>query len=262
MDDLLEAEEKRAVLRRVAAYRDVQKAVRKGSTSSLFFGAFMLAIWYFLFGQREDFGAFSLIYLGLAALELSVGLWNRFAPSAEGVFFDGLVLLLFGGATLLRQLLIVQGVLPGRPFGFSILLGLWWLWQGWGHIRTYGSLRRAFEQRPTGEHLRWFDELIREIQQGDPEADDDLLELPLNTPARAKLLGDTAIILFAQSSDVVIIGRDQFHIDPGANRGTEGLPTATFSIGLHEIGEFTLQPETWRNYTRWKAEGGTPVTGT
>ena len=104
----------------------------------------MLAIWYALFGQNDDFGVFSLAYLTIGSLEFAVGLWNRFAPSAEGVFFDGVVLLLFGSATLMRQYLMWQGQMAGRPSTFSLLFGAYWVWQGISHIRAYGGLRRAF----------------------------------------------------------------------------------------------------------------------
>src|SRR5690349_14406751 len=105
MDDWLAGEQKRAVLRNVAAYRVLCQRVRRGATGGLIFGAFMLGIWYLIpnRGQFGKFSPFGLIYLGLAALEFTVALWNKVRPSAEGVLMDGLVLTVFGASTLLRQ---------------------------------------------------------------------------------------------------------------------------------------------------------------
>lgn len=255
-DDWNDAEEKRAALRRVAAYRDLQKAVRKSSRGSLFFGAFMLLIWYGLFGAQNDFGAFSLVYLTLGAIEFAVGLWNRVAPSAEGIFFDGAVLILFGAATLLRQYLIWQGHMRGFLSPFSLMFGAYWLWQGIGHIRSYAIIRQAFVQRPTNEHIAWFDSLIAEINRENPDTDDTLLDLPTKPAVKAKLLGDTAIVLLSRSSDVLVVAREGLTIVPGESRGAERLPFATLILEGVEFSEFTLHPENWRNYKNWKLEGG------
>ncbi|MCZ2341910.1 MAG: hypothetical protein LC104_08960 [Bacteroidales bacterium] len=255
-EDWDDAEEKRTALRRVAAYRDLQKAVRKSSRGSLFFGAFMLLIWYGLFGAQNDFGVFSLVYLLLGATEFAVGLWNRIAPSAEGIFFDGAVLILFGVATLFRQYLIWQGHMRGFLSPFSLMFGAYWLWQGIGHIRSYTILRKAFTQRPTPEHIAWFDQLIAEIRQENPETDDTLLDLPTAPPVKVKLLGDTAIILFLASSEVLVIARGDLTIVPGESAGPDRLPQATLIIEGYEFSAFTLHPENWRNYKTWKLEGG------
>lgn len=251
-----DAEEKRTALRRVAAYRDLQKAVRKSSRGSLFFGAFMLLIWYGLFGAQNDFGAFSLVYLILGATEFAVGLWNRIAPSAEGIFFDGAVLILFGAATLLRQYLIWQGHMRGFLSPFSLMFGGYWLWQGIGHMRSYALLRKAFAQRPTSEHIAWFDQLISEIERENPETDDTLLDLPTTPRVKIKLLGDTAIVWFPASSEVLIVAQRDLALVPGESRGPDRLPQATLILEGYEFSEFTLHPENWRNYKAWKLAGG------
>ena len=259
-DDWRDAEDKRSALRRVVAYRELQATVRRGARGSLFFGAVMLAIWYALFGQNDDFGVFSLAYLTIGSLEFAVGLWNRFAPSAEGVFFDGVVLLLFGSATLMRQYLMWQGQMAGRPSTFSLLFGAYWVWQGISHIRAYGGLRRAFAQRPTTQHIRWFDGLLQEIKYSDPETDDDVLDLPTSPRTKVKLLGDTAILVFPGSGETVIVAREDVTIRPGrvvADR--DRLPEATLLIHGTDLGDFTLEPDNWRNYTRWKGTDGQPA---
>ena len=73
----------RTILRRVAAYKELCDRVRRSATGGLIFGGLMLLIWY-LMPQALKFRTFGLIYLGLAALEFTAALWNKFAPSAEG----------------------------------------------------------------------------------------------------------------------------------------------------------------------------------
>ena len=121
----------RHVLRNVAAYRGLCAQVRRSSTGGLFFGALMLFLWYVAFGQRNDFSPFSIVYLGLAALEFSVAMWNRISPSAEGILFDGLVLMVFGLTTLVRYALSTQGVKAGPPPSVVfVLLSVYWLFSG------------------------------------------------------------------------------------------------------------------------------------
>ena len=249
MDDWLPGEQKRAVLRNVAAYRELCERVRRGATSGLIFGVIMLALWYFMFGQRNDYRVLSLIYLGLGGLEFTVALWNKLRPSAEGVLMEGLVLMAFGVASLARQLLL--GVLS--PF---ILLGLYWLWAGFSHVQNYAQLRRAFAQRPTADHLRWFDELLREVRRANPAEDSTALDLPSRPPVRGKLLGDTAVFLQAGSDDVVIAARDDVEIEREPAKGQDRDPVGYLLIEGADFGGFPLDPDNWRNYAAWKTEGG------
>jgi hypothetical protein len=259
MDDWVAGEQKRAILRNVAAYRELCRHVRRGSTSGLFFGAFMLAIWYFLFGQRQDYGAFSLIYLGLSCLEFTVALWNRLRPSAEGVLMDGLVLLVFGGATVVRQLLFMNGMLPGaQPSVIMLLFAALWLWQGVSHVKQYLAIRRSFAERPTAEHLRWFDGLLREVREADPTNDPDALDLPTRPPLRAKLLGDTALFLAPGSDDPLIVARNHVQVERAPAKDPDRDPEAYLVIEGDDFGRFRIDADNWRNYAKWKAEGGRP----
>lgn len=256
MDDWLLGEQKRAVLRNVAAYRGLCHQVRRSSTGGLIFGAIMLAIWYVAIPDREKFRVFGLIYLGLAGLEFTAAVWNKFRPSAEGVLIDGIVLLAFGAATLLRQYLIFQGQMPGRVFPLLVLFGAYWVWAGVSHVRSYAQLRRAFAQRPTAEHLRWFDELLHEVRRADPAEDATALDLPTRPPVRGKLLGDTAVFLQAGSDDVIIAARDDVEIEREPAKGRDRDPVGYLLIEGADFGGFPLDPDNWRNYAAWKTEGG------
>ena len=146
---------------------------------------------------------FGLIYLGLAGLEFTAALWNKFRPSAEGVLIDGMVLLVFGAATLVRQYLIFQGQCPAASSRCWSCSGRTGCTPGSATSGNYAQLRRAFAQRPTADHLRWFDELLREVRRADPAEDSTALDLPTRPPVRGKLLGDTAVFLQAGSDDVI-----------------------------------------------------------
>ena len=240
----------------MAAYKELCDKVRRSATGGLIFGALMLLIWY-LMPDGQKYKTFGLIYLGLAALEFTAALWNKFTPSAEGILFDGIVLIVFGGSNLVRQYLIWSGQLPG-PRGGShmiwVLFGLWMLFQGWGHIRSYFQVRRAFGAlRPTREHLRWYNDLIREVRQADPSADPTALDLPTKPPLRGKLLGDTAVFL-QPNGEVLIASRRRVEIEPVAGKGDQ--PVAELTIEGDDFGRFPLDPDNWRNYAAWKGAGG------
>lgn len=245
----LDSEAKRHILRQVAAYRDLCESVRKSGTSSLFFGAVMLALWYGVIPDREKYAIFGLIYLSLAAAEFATGLLNRFRPSAEGVLFDGLILIAFGGSNLIRVYLRWEA--GGNPFSLLTFFSVYWLYQGVQHVRGYATLRKLFTHRPTAEHLRWFADLLREVKSGNPELDPDALDLPTAPRVKAKLLGDTAVVLIG--SEVVISAREQFDIAPMKSTADDDRPRALLAIGGYDFGEFTISPENWQNYTKWKA---------
>jgi hypothetical protein len=251
MDDWMAGEQKRAVLRNVAAYRALCDRVRRTATGGLIFGVVMLGLWYFIYGQENDYRLVSLIFLGLGSLEFTVALWNKLRPSAEGVLMEGLVLITFGAAWLVRQWLL--GLFS--PF---VLLAFYWLISGFGHVRGYAQLRRAFEQRPTADHLRWFDDLLREVRTADPDDDPTALDLPTRPPTRGKLLGDTAIFLQAGSDDPLIVAREDVEIEREPAKSPDREPAGYLVIEGVDFGGFPLDPKNWRNYERWKAEGGQP----
>ena len=255
-DDLPSGERQRAVLRRVAAYRDVCASVRKSGTHSLFFGALMLFLWYVAYyGKRDQFSLISVTYLSLGVLELFTGLLNRFRPTAEGILLDGLVLIGFGGMNLFRQYLIWNQGLAPNPI--LLLFAAFWLFQGFGHVREYAVLRKVFAERPSRAHLRWFDDLIAEIRTADPEADTQALDLPTRPRLRAKLLGDTAIFL-TDDHETLFVDRRDVTIEREPSKESDRLPTGYLTIEGMDFGGFKLHPENWQNYATWKTEGGQP----
>lgn len=249
-----DAAQQRAVLRQVAAYRELCARVRKSGTHSLIFGGIMLSLWYLIYGQRDNLSFLSIVYLSLGLLEFGTGLLNRFFPSAEGILLDGLVLLAFGGINIYRQYLVWQ--LGGRIDPIWLMIAAYWFYQGFNHVRAYADLQKAFSVRPSRANLRWFEELLRDIRNSDPEADPQSLNLPTQPRLLAKLLGDTAIFLLPGSGDVVIADRARVELHSEPSNKSDQLPTGYLVVEGLDFGAFKLHPENWKNYAAWKAEGG------
>jgi hypothetical protein len=260
MDETLDPRDARAVLRNVGAYRQLRRHVRQKANWSLVFGAIMFAVWWMAFGQRggKFNDPFSLIYLGLAVIEFGSGVVNKLFPSAEGVLIDGLVLFGFGAANLTRAALIYLNN-KGQIDYFYVVLGAYWVFSGFTVIRSYAGLRRAFAIRPTAEHIRWFEGLMRDVRTADPEGDSTALDLPTRPAVRGKLLGDTGFFLQAGSDELIIAGRDEVEIERVPPKSPDQDPVGYLVVHGHDFGGFPLDPDNWRNYAAWKGLGGPPV---
>ena len=251
MDEQPSGDETRRVLRNVAAYRELCRRVRAGSTGNLFFGVFMLAIWYFLLPKGEQLGLFGLLYLALAALEFTAGIFNRFFPAPEGILIEGLVTMAFGLSTVARQIIAGQ-------FSGYLLLAAFWLYHGFGQMRSYFQIRSEFPERPTSAHLRWFEDLLHDVRNANPDDDPTALDLPTKPAYRAKLLGDSAFFLASGKDDLLILAREDVEIERDAPKDAD-RPIMGYLVLLDtDFGSFKLDPENWRNYAQWKTEGGTP----
>jgi hypothetical protein len=256
-DDLRDPDpsETRHVLRQVAVYRDLRNSVRKKSTGNLIFGGIMLAVWYFGIPDPMKFGPFGLVYLALAMLEFCVGLLNRLWPTAEGILLDGLVLLAFGLWNIARPALIWLKVINGRIDPVFALFGLFWLYQGVQTVRSYFQLRASLPARPTAAHLRWFDDLVKELRHADPRDDASALALPTDPFLTAKLLGDNAFFL-DPNGHVIITARELVTLERVEADDPERPPRGYLSVEGAEYLPFKLSEANWSNYVAWKREGG------
>ena len=252
-DAPLDAQAKVRILHRVAAYKSVCEGVRKSSVGSLVFGGIMLAVWHFALPDRVKFDWFGIVYLGLAAAEFFTGLLNRFAPSAEGVLLDGLVLILFGAWNLLRQALVWQGMIPGIVSPILLAFGVYWIYQGFQHCKNYFVLRQLFAERPTREHIRWYEGLLKEVQYADPKEDSQSLALPTRPPVTAKLLGDVAFFAIV-AGEPIITTRDDVEITLLESNDPDARQEAVLTIHGHAFETFPISRANWENYRRWKAE--------
>lgn len=238
--------EMRMRLQQVAAYRDLCRRVRRSGRENVLFAFIMLFLAY-LSWQRGMNNIFLILYIVLASSELFVGLFKWFAPSAEGVLLDGIVLLVFAGFNLI-------GYLLGRQQEtWVVLLALFLLFGAFGRFKDYGLLRRLFAERPSAEHIAWFDDLVQEIKSSDPHSDEQALDLPTSPPYRAKLLGTTAFFVTVKGNFVLVAGPDEFELlreklDRGAGRRKALLR-------IHDVPfpEFEITDATWANYQKWRA---------
>jgi hypothetical protein len=250
-DDL----EMRQRLQQVAAYRELCRGVRRSGRENIFFALIMLFLAYVVSKGQANVVVLTL-YLILAVGELLVGLFKLLKPSAEGIFLDGIVLLVFAVFNLGFQYVGFQN---GRPLDpIIIFLGLFMLFGAVNRFKAYGQLRLLFAERPSAEHMAWFDDLVREIKAADPQSDDLALDLPTSPHWKAKLLGTTAFFVTLKGNSVLVAGPHDFELlrekaDHGTGR-RKGL------LRFHDVPapEFEISDVTWANYQKWRAANPMP----
>ncbi|QJW98110.1 hypothetical protein [Frigoriglobus tundricola] len=240
-------------LQNVAAYRELCRGVRRSGRENVVFAFIMIGLAFYSF--RPNAGGFAtvvfLLYLALALAEFAVGLFKLLFPTAEGVLLDALVLLLFAGWNLGWQgLALVAGV---QPNGVIIFIGLYMLLGTLNRFKSYLTLRRLFAERPSAEHIAWFDDLVFDIRASDPHIDPLALDLPTRPHWRAKLLGGTAFFVTVSGHSVWVAGPEDFTLKrEAADHGT-GQRRAFLSIHGEGYPEFELEDVSWTNYTKWIA---------
>src|SRR5262249_39816744 len=183
--------------------------------------------------------------------ELMGGLFKLLKPSAECIFLDGVVLLVFAvynfGIMYLR-LQVGAGLDP-----VIIFLGLFMILGAFGRFKAYGQLRRLFAERPSAEHMAWFDDLVREIKASDPQADELALDLPTDPHWKAKLLGTTVFFVTLKGSTVLVSGPYDFELL--REKLDNGTARRKALLRVHDVPspEFEITDATWTNYQKWRA---------
>jgi hypothetical protein len=247
-----DAAELREVMRQVSAYRAICQQIRNKSNGMIFFGLFMLGIWYVIFGQSNIWDIFSILYLSLGILELSVGLLNRLFPSPEGILLDGVLMFAFAASNGVRQFVEFQAGRPINPM--MMIFAALWFFQGLQTVRSYFAIKKLMPIRPTKANLRWFDGLVKELRDADPKEDPRALSLPTEPFLTGKLLGDNAFFLDPTQTVMVASRRDVLMIPARVDR--EGRPLVALLIEGEEYPMFRVSEANWSNYTAWKREGG------
>lgn len=247
--------EMRMRLQQVAAYRELCRGVRRSGRGNIIFASFMLFLAYLVWdagGARRAVPLTIVVFAALAAGELLVGLYKWLAPSAEGVLLDALVLLVFVGYFGFNEFNRFQA--GNNPNPVAILLGLFMLSNAVERFRAYGQLRRLFAERPSAEHMAWFDDLVAEIRAADPQSDELALDLPTTPHWKAKLFGRTAFFVATRDGSVWVAGPDDFELlREKTDRGT-GRRKALLRVHDTPYPEFEVTDATWANYQRWRAE--------
>jgi hypothetical protein len=246
----------RLQLQKVVAYRELCRGVRRSGRENVTFALIMLMIWYFT-GQNA--WAVPIVLAILVSAELLVGLFKWLLPSAEGFLLDGVVLLCFAAYNLMFLYLQFQAN-AGKLDWVFVFLAAYMMYLAFTRFRLYRQISRLFADRPTAEHIAWFDELIHEIRTADPQTDELLLDLPTSPHWKAKLLGTTAFFVGLRGPEVLVLGPEEFELlREKKDRGTE---TRRALLRIHEraFPEFGIDSATWENYQRWRT--ATPATFT
>ena len=249
-------EEIRHVLRQVEAHRRIAEQVRKKATGTIIYGFIMLGFWYFLDGQRGRFDLFSLAYLGIGILELSVGLLNRFFPTVTGILLDALVLLAFAVSNGVRA--YYGWTRTGVVDPVMAVFGAYMAFQSFNIVRSYIQIRRAMPARPSIAQMRWLGGLVKELRNADPKSDPRALAMPTDPFLTALLLGDNAFLL-DEAQQVMIVGRKQLTLDREEPRNPVDPPIGYLMIEGVAFRPFKLGDSNWANYVAWKREGGEEV---
>jgi hypothetical protein len=242
--------EMRLRLQRVAAYRDLCRGVRRSGRDNIFFAGLMLLLAYFAWENGVP-PLLLAVYAALVFGELLAGLFKFLFPSAEGVLLDAFVLLVFAAFNLGLQFLRVLANVPASPV--IVLLGLFMLFGAFSRFRAYRQLRTLFADRPSREHLAWFDDLVREILACDPETDEQALDLPTSPHWKAKLLGPTAFFVSVRGQSVWIAGPDDFELVREKTDHGTGRRKALLRIYDAPQPEFEITDTCWANYQKWRA---------
>lgn len=258
MDEFSEPspEETRLVMRQVSVYRKVCEQVRRRGSQSLVYGGLMFGYWYFFYMQgplADPWGVFGLIALGLAVMELGVGLLQRLFPSAEGILLDGIVLLAFAASNGVRAFILWQAT--NRVDWVFVAFSLFWTFQATVLLRNYARLLRALPNRPTRAQLRWFAGLLADLRDADPKADPRAVTIPTDPFLTGLLLGDTAFFL-DQAGEVLIAARNRVTLEAEDSPHPDRPPRGYLTIEGAHFPPFKLSRANWENYVAWKREGG------
>jgi hypothetical protein len=246
-------------LQQVAAYRALRRAVRRTGRENVFFAMVMLGLAYYAFnlGVGKPINLLVLVYVGLALGELAVGLFKTVFPSAEGILLDAIVLLLFAGFNLGVQALNLQA--KQQMSNVGVFLGLFMLWAAAGQFRRYLQMRKLFADRPSAEHVAWFDDLIGEIRAADPELDDQAIDLPTRPHWKVKLIGPLAFFTTSRGETVWVAGPGEFEIVRDAKDDGHGRRRARLNTGGQLYPPFDITDASWANYQKWlKANAALP----
>jgi hypothetical protein len=147
--------------------------------------------------------------------------------------------------------MIWQKMMPGAVSPVFVALGFWWLFQGFKTSKSYFQIRKLFAERPTAEHLQWFNTLIKEIRTADPASDPQAFTTTNDPLLAIKLLGDTAIILLPDDT-VDIVAREEMELEVDSSR-PEKL-RARLSIQGAVLPWFRIDEANLRNFVNWKKD--------
>jgi len=143
-----------ATLQKTADYLLVYKRLRTLGRSSIFLGLFNLLA--SLVPVQGDIIRVILAVIGLCLLV--EGVWLLVFPSPQGVFLEGLVLLVVGGG---EMSIALYDLLNGNVHLMIAFLGLMHLLGAVRWFRSYARFRDAMQDPPSPEDLKGMDRLFQ-----------------------------------------------------------------------------------------------------
>lgn len=243
----LDPDSLRDTLNRVIAYRDLQRHVRSTAKNNFFWGAVLFVLWYASGRRLGPNDIVGYVQFGLAALEVLTGLLKLVRPSAECLLLDALIFFALAGSWLFRAVVLQMNGITDI-FGFAV--GAYMGYTAVGFVSAYSQLLKRFPERPTGQHVAYVNELLREIRTGDPDNDPSALEF--GRGLSGKLLGELLIGADAGGGAFVVPreGVELQRVTPGP--GDDRPPGGRLRVYGTEVASFPLTDATWRNYAKWK----------
>lgn len=244
-------------LQKVIAYRELCRAVRHSGRSNVWFAALMGLFVYLSWGQN----AWAVNIMGvqvdrvmilsvLIGAELVVGLIKCLKPSAECFLLDAFVVSLFTAYNLFIFYFIWRAGAQLNPV--LIFFALYLLHGAVSRFKSYSEISKLFADRPSAEHLAWFDELIHEIREADPGIDRQALDLPTVPHWKAKLLGTTVFFVSLKDSAVWVLGPENFNIVLINQEYATETSRAILRIHDKTFPAFPISTATWENYRKWR----------
>ena len=189
---------------------------------------------------------------GLGALELLIGLRNRFSPSASGVILDGIMLILLGIWNLSSQAVaIAQGF---DPAWFNVAFGAIVIVVGIQRIRRYPRVKAAFDDPPTEEQIAWFDDVVKEVQEAKP-GEGDVVDFRAGFQWKGKRFGDTLIFVDKLDTENLIVDRRDMEWTDKGKALFGGRRLARLRIGERTFGLAEIAPEMLALLESWRNEG-------
>jgi xanthosine utilization system XapX-like protein len=239
--------EMRLQLQKVVAYRELCRKVRHSGQENIVY-AFILGG--FAFFSWNPNGLYLIVICVLLASEFLVGLVKWFLPSAECFILDGIVFLLLGAYYLGIAYLLFR--LIGKAPPALVLVGAYTVFGGFSRLNVYKIYRKLFAERPSAQHIAWFDELVHEIRTADPHTDNQALDLPTGPHWKAKLLGSTAFFVALRSTAVWVLGPEDFAIALDKPDYTSDKHKAILNVHNRVYPVFGISSATWENYQKWR----------
>ena len=234
-------------LQTIADYRTTSRMLRESGRQSFFWGGLMLLLGYLSFTGA----AWNYVYLALGFAEFGVGALNRYRPSAEGIIFDGLLLLVFALWNLGMQALAWLG--GGGVSWFGLVVGVFLLLAGFIRVSWYKRARAGFDDPPTEEQLAWLDGLAREILASDPAQNPDTVEFTSGLRWKGKLLGEAVVLVAQNEAEILVVGRDDFEMSATGKTLFGGKHTGQVRAGARRFRQAIFAPPALANYEHWKA---------